>query len=130
MQLGEVKSQPNGFQFSTMDSKIALQDLELNQNDDDGSNTSDKSFVPEKENKMEFNDELKLDRGPSDENQEDHFRTTSQRELGKDSVSNRSLDSEDDNSTSSTGSILNHYTLNSGVESIDVSHININKRKF
>ena len=52
-----------------MNGRVALQDLELNQNDDDedDSNVSNDSFVPGEEYEKESNNELKFDRGPTNE---------------------------------------------------------------
>lgn len=79
--------------------------MNQNDNDNDDSNASDNSFVPDKEYKNEFNNKLKLDMEPFDENQEDHFKTTSQRNLGEDFNSTTSSLDNEDNDTTSTGSI-------------------------
>ena len=65
MSINQVKLIPTP-SFSTMDSRVTLHDLELNQNDDDDSNTSDEFFLPDEEFKKEFNNELKLNKELSD----------------------------------------------------------------
>lgn len=63
--IGEARDQPNGIKFSTMDYRVSVWDLELNQNDD--SNASINSFVPNEKYEKKFNDELNLDRGPNND---------------------------------------------------------------
>ena len=92
--------------------------LELNQNDDDDSNTSDDSFVPDKECEKESNNKLKLDREPTNENQGDHFKTTHKRELGVHSDSTINSTNEEDNSMFSTGSILTLNASHPGLEDV------------
>ena len=71
----EAKINPNGIKPNTMEGRVTLQDLELNQNDDDDDDdddddtvASDDSFVQDKEYEKNFKNELKLNRGPTNEN--------------------------------------------------------------
>ena len=77
-QMGVSEKQPEGIQFTGLDGKITIHDLDLNRADDDdnNSNASNKNFVHDKEYQKEFDNNLRKEDKDLNTNgtQEDHFR--------------------------------------------------------
>ena len=75
-EMGEDEDQPEGIRFSNRDSRVTINDLDLNMDDDDNdSNASDESFKHDEEYQKEFdNEEKKGDEDlNTDESEEDYF---------------------------------------------------------
>ena len=75
-EMGISEKHPEGIQFSNIDGRATINDLDLNMNDDnDNSNASDESFDHDKEYQKEFvNDKKKGDEDlNTDKTQEDYF---------------------------------------------------------
>ena len=67
--MGISEKQPEGVQFKDRDGRVSINDLDLNpvDNNDDSSNTSDKSFDHDKEYQEELDREGKDDDLATDE---------------------------------------------------------------
>ena len=74
-ELGISEKQPEEVQFTNRDNRVSINDLNLNldNNDDDNSNTSDESFDNNKEYQGDFDKEGKDNNLATNEVQEDHL---------------------------------------------------------
>ena len=73
-EMGVSEKQPEGIQFTNRDSKVSINNLDLNlYNDDNNSNASDESFVHNDEFNKEFEKEGKDENLTTDEVHENYF---------------------------------------------------------
>ena len=73
--MGVSEKQPDGIQFTNMDGRVIIYDLDLNRDDDDDSNASGKIFQNNNKYQKELHDEIKTSEQGlvTDETQDEHF---------------------------------------------------------